>query len=348
MRDAAIVRSNPRDMLMTDSATPSITPTETSRDNLWLPLCMFALYIIWGSTYLAIRVALQSYPPFLLAGCRFASAGVLLLSALRLRGVALPTARQWRNAAFTGILLLGFGNGLVCYAEQSVSSGISAVAVASMPLFAALFAGLYGEWPSRRETLGLLIGFVGVAVLNLGSSLSASRLGAIALLVAAAAWAFGSVWSRRQDMPAGPMNTAAQMLCGSGALLVVGFAGGETLPHHPSLHATLGAAYLVVFGSLIAFSAYLYVLKHARPALATSYAYVNPPVAVLFGVLLLGEKVGPFDLVGMTIILVGVVTITAARQRRTHFLCGNVTSRHSRRCLHPCIAKNLSHIVTYW
>jgi drug/metabolite transporter (DMT)-like permease len=318
MRDAAIVRSNPGDMLMTDSATPSITPTETSRDNLWLPLCMFALYIIWGSTYLAIRVALQSYPPFLLAGCRFASAGVLLLSALRLRGVALPTARQWRNAAFTGILLLGFGNGLVCYAEQSVSSGISAVAVASMPLFAALFAGLYGEWPSRRETLGLLIGFVGVAVLNLGSSLSASRLGAIALLVAAAAWAFGSVWSRRQDMPAGPMNTAAQMLCGSGALLVVGFAGGETLPHHPSLHATLGAAYLVVFGSLIAFSAYLYVLKHARPALATSYAYVNPPVAVLFGVLLLGEKVGPFDLVGMTIILVGVVTITAARQRRTH------------------------------
>lgn len=318
MRDAAIVRSNPRDMLMTDSATPSITPTETSRDNLWLPLCMFALYIIWGSTYLAIRVALQSYPPFLLAGCRFASAGVLLLSALRLRGVALPTARQWRNAAFTGILLLGFGNGLVCYAEQSVSSGISAVAVASMPLFAALFAGLYGEWPSRRETLGLLIGFVGVAVLNLGSSLSASRLGAVALLVAAAAWAFGSVWSRRQDMPAGPMNTAAQMLCGSGALLVLGFAGGETLPHHPSLHATLGAAYLVVFGSLIAFSAYLYVLKHARPALATSYAYVNPPVAVLFGVLLLGEKVGPFDLVGMTIILVGVVTITAARQRRTH------------------------------
>jgi drug/metabolite transporter (DMT)-like permease len=157
-----------------------------------------------------------------------------------------------------------------------------------------------------------------VAVLNLGSSLSASRLGAVALLVAAAAWAFGSVWSRRQDMPAGPMNTAAQMLCGSGALLVVGFAGGETLPHHPSLHATLGAAYLVVFGSLIAFSAYLYVLKHARPALATSYAYVNPPVAVLFGVLLLGEKVGPFDLVGMTIILVGVVTITAARQRRTH------------------------------
>jgi drug/metabolite transporter (DMT)-like permease len=307
-----------RDTPMTDSATPSVATTETPRDSLWLPLCMFALYIIWGSTYLAIRVALQSYPPFLLAGCRFACAGLLLLGALRLRGIAMPTARQWRNAAFTGILLLGFGNGLVCYAEQSVSSGISAVVVASMPLFAALFAGLYGEWPSRRETLGLLIGFVGVAVLNLGSSLSASRMGAVALLVAAAAWAFGSVWSRRQDMPAGPMNTAAQMLCGSGALLLVGFGTRETLPQHPSLNATLGAAYLVVFGSLIAFSAYLYVLKHARPALATSYAYVNPPVAVLFGVLSLGEKVGPFDLVGMTIILIGVVTITAARQRRAH------------------------------
>jgi drug/metabolite transporter (DMT)-like permease len=315
---AAIVHVTPRDTLMTDSATPSIATTEASRDNLWLPLCMFALYIIWGSTYLAIRVALQSYPPFLLAGCRFACAGLLLLSVLRVRGVAMPTARQWRNAAFTGVLLLAFGNGLVCYAEQSVSSGVSAVAVASMPLFAALFAGFYGEWPSPREILGLLIGFVGVTVLNLGSSLSASHLGAFALLVAAAAWAFGSVWSRRQDMPAGPMNTAVQMLCGSVALFIAGFIGGEKLPHHPSLHSTLAAAYLVVFGSLIAFSAYLYVLKHARSALATSYAYVNPPVAVLFGVLLLGEKVGPFDLMGMMIILIGVVTITAARQRKAH------------------------------
>ena len=278
---------------------------------------MFALYVIWGSTYLGIRVALESYPPFLLAGFRFAIAGLLMLGALRVRGAAMPTARQWRNAAVTGILLLGFGNGLVCYAEQSVSSGISAVAVASMPLFAAVFTGLYGEWPTRRETIGLLIGFVGVIILNLGSGLSASHVGAAALIIAAAAWAFGSVWSRRQDMPAGPMNTSAQMLCGSVALLLVGFLGGEKLPPHPSFHATMAAAYLIVFGSLVAFSAYLYVLKHARPALATSYAYVNPPVAVLFGVVLLGEKVGPYDLVGMAIILIGVGTITLTRQRRS-------------------------------
>lgn len=278
---------------------------------------MFALYVIWGSTYLGIRVALESYPPFLLAGFRFAIAGLLMLGVLRARGASMPTAQQWRNAAVTGILLLGFGNGLVCYAEQSVSSGISAVAVASMPLFAAVFAGLYGEWPTRRETIGLLIGFVGVIVLNLGSGLSASHIGAAALVIAAA-WAFGSVWSRRQDMPAGPMNTSAQMLCSSVALLIVGFLGGETLPPHPALHATMAAIYLVVFGSLVAFSAYLYVLKHARPALATSYAYVNPPVAVLFGVVLLDEKVGPYDLVGMAIILIGVGTITLARQRRSH------------------------------
>ncbi|PXV59662.1 Permease of the drug/metabolite transporter (DMT) superfamily [Dyella jiangningensis] len=304
---------------MTDTTTANAAPAATSPfadARVLVPLGLFALYIIWGSTYLGIRYALESYPPFLLAGLRFLGAGVALFGFLRLRGVAMPTARQWRNAAVTGILLLGFGNGLVCFAEERVSSGIAAVAVASMPLFAALFSGLYGEWPSRRETVGLVIGFVGVIVLNLGSGLSGSRIGAIALLVAAMSWAFGATWSRRQDMPAGPMNTAAQMLCASVAMLGVGFASGERLPEHPTVRATVALVYLAVFGSIIAFSAFLYVLKHARPALATSYAYVNPPVAVLFGVLLAGESVGPYDLIGMAIILLGVGAITLARQRR--------------------------------
>ncbi|AIF46855.1 drug/metabolite exporter YedA [Dyella japonica] len=304
---------------MTDTTTANAAPAATSPiadARVLVPLGLFALYIIWGSTYLGIRYALESYPPFLLAGIRFLGAGVALFAFLRLRGVAMPTPRQWRNAAITGILLLGFGNGLVCFAEERVSSGIAAVAVASMPLFAALFAGLYGEWPNRRETVGLVIGFVGVIVLNLGSSLSGSRIGAIALLVAAMSWAFGATWSRRQDMPAGPMNTAAQMLCASVAILAMGFASGERLPAHPTVRATAALVYLAVFGSIIAFSAFLYVLKHARPALATSYAYVNPPVAVLFGVLLAGESVGPYDLVGMAIILLGVGAITLARQRR--------------------------------
>lgn len=288
----------------------------TDRSRLLVPLGLLALYVIWGSTYLGIRFALEGWPPFLLAGVRFLIAGVLLFGYLRLRGMASPTLRQWRNAAFVGTLLLGLGNGLVCFAEERVSSGIAAVAVASMPLFAALFGSRYGHRPNRREMLGLLIGFAGVVVLNLGSDLSGSRIAALALLLAAAAWAFGSVWSKQQDMPAGPMNTAAQMLCGSAAVLLMGFAGGERLPAHPALHANFALAYLVVVGSLIGFSAYLYVLKHARPVLATSYAYVNPPVAVLFGVLLAGEHVGPPEIAGMAIILLGVATITLARQKR--------------------------------
>ncbi|MCW8809136.1 MAG: drug/metabolite exporter YedA [Rhodanobacter sp.] len=297
-----------------DSAADALHPLSDPR--VLVPLALFALYVIWGSTYLGIRYALESYPPFLLAGVRFLMVGVLIYGFLRWRGMAAPTPLQWRNAAFTGVLLLGFGNGMVCFAEQQVSSGIAAVAVASMPLFAALFAGLYGQWSSRRETLGLMIGFAGVIVLNLGSGLSGSRLGAGALLTAAMCWAFGSVWSRRQQMPPGQMNTAAQMLCGSVALLAMGFGSGERLPAHPTLHATLALLYLAVFGSLIAFSAYLYLLKHARPALATSYAYVNPPIAVLFGILLAGEHVGPYDLAGMAVILLGVGVITSARQKR--------------------------------
>lgn len=255
---------------MSSSSLPVTAPPSAANERALIALSLLALYVIWGSTYLAIRFALESFPPFVLAGSRFLSAGVVLYGVLRLRGVPAPSALQWRNAAVTGLLLLGLGNGLVGFAEQRVSSGIAAVAVASMPLFAAVFTGLYGQWPSRRETGDLTIGFAGVVVLNLGSGLSASRLGAAALLIAAASWAFGSASSRRQDMPAGPMNTAAQMLCASVALLAVGFALGERLSAHPSVHATLAAVYLTIFGSIVAFSAYLYVLKHARPAVATS------------------------------------------------------------------------------
>ena len=303
---------------MSDAACPpNPAPSTTLGDPRWLvPLSLLAMYVIWGSTYLGIRYALVSYPPFLLAALRFAIAGSLLFTILRLRGVALPTRRQWRNAAIVGTLLLAGGNGLVCFAEQSVSSGIAAVAVASMPLFAAVFASLYGERPSRGETIGLALGFVGVVVLNLGAGLSGSPLGAVALIVAAIAWAFGSVWSKGQDMPKGPMNTAAQMLCAAVALAIIALLHGERLPAHPQWSATFALGYLIVFGSIVAFSAYLYVLKTVRPALATSYAYVNPPVAVLFGVALGGEHVGPFDLAGMAIILVGVGIITMMRTRK--------------------------------
>jgi drug/metabolite transporter (DMT)-like permease len=281
-----------------------------------VPLALVGVYLLWGSTYLAIRIGLGSYPPFLMASLRFLVAGGLLFAVLRWRGVALPTMRQWINCAICGTLLLGFGNGLVCYAEQTVASGIAAVAVASMPLFAALFGGLYRQWPQRLEWIGLLVGFAGVIVLNFGGDLRGSPLGALALVTAAASWAFGSVWARRQDMPHPVMSTAAQMLCGSVVLAFAGWIGGERFVTMPSLDATLALGYLVVAGSLLGFSAYIYLLHHVRPALATSYAYINPPVAVLIGVWLGGESVRPLDVAGMVVILAGVVAITLAKNKR--------------------------------
>lgn len=283
---------------------------------LLIPLALFCVYVIWGSTYLAIRFALESWPPFLLGAIRFLVAGVLLYGFLRWRGQAAPTRAQWMNATVTGTLLLGLGNGLVCFAEQTVASGLAAVAVASMPLFAAVFGGMYREWPRRIEWLGLAIGFIGVVLLNFGGGLSGSPLGALALIVAAMGWAFGSVWSRRRDMPPASMNTAAQMLAGGAVLIIASLAFGERFPAAPSA-ASIGALlYLIVFGSLIAFTAYLYLLKTVRPLVATSYAYVNPPVAVLIGALFAGEAVHLSDLASMAIILAGVALITLNRQKR--------------------------------
>jgi drug/metabolite transporter (DMT)-like permease len=299
----------------------AVSPTSESANagvlspRVLIPLSLIGVYLIWGSTYLAIRIALVDFPPFLMGAIRFLIAGVLMFVVLRWRGIAAPTRRQWFNCAVTGTLLLGFGNGLVCYAEQTVASGLAAVAVASMPLFAALFAGMYRQWPSGVEWVGLIVGFVGVVVLNFGGDLSGSPLGALALLGAAATWAFGSVWSRRRDMPHPAMSTAAQMLCGSAALGIVALLTQERVV---ALHTETVAAlaYLLAFGSIVGFSAYIYLLHHVRPALATSYAYVNPPVAVLIGVLFAGESVRTLDLVGMAVILAGVATITLARARR--------------------------------
>jgi drug/metabolite transporter (DMT)-like permease len=289
-------------------------PALSSRAVL-VPVALVSLYFVWGSTYLAIKVGLTAYPPFLMAAVRFLCAGGVLYAFLRWRGKAAPTRAQWINSALTGAMLLGFGNGLVCFAEQSVASGLAAVAVASMPLFAAVFGGLYGHWPRRMEWLGLGVGFAGVILLNLGGSMSASPIGALALVVGAGAWAFGSVWSKRRDMPAAAMNTAAQMLTGGALLLVFALVIGERWPVAPPLSASLAVVYLAIAGSLVGFSAYLYLLNTVRPALATSYAYVNPPVAVLVGALFGGEIVHSFDIVAMGVILAGVALIAFARER---------------------------------
>jgi drug/metabolite transporter (DMT)-like permease len=297
----------------TVAATPPLT---LSSPRVLVPLALVALYLVWGSTYLAIRVALASYPPFLMAGTRFLIAGSALYAFLRWRGMPAPTRAQWLNSAITGTLLLGMGNGLVCFAEQTVASGLAAVAVAAMPLFAAAFGGLYGHWPHRMEWLGLAVGFAGVVLLNLGGSMSGAPLGAIALLIAAMSWAFGSVWSRQRDMPPAAMNTAAQMLTGGTVLFVGALLFGERFPATPAISSTLALGYLAVAGSLIGFSAYLYLLNTVRPALATSYAYVNPPVAVVVGALFAGEAIHGLDLIAMAVILGGVGLIAMARERQ--------------------------------
>lgn len=302
------------------AATPSLLPGPAPRA-LSVVLALAALYVIWGSTYLGIRFALEGgWPPLLMAGTRFLIAGGLLYAFLRARGVPAPTRAQWRDLAIMGTLLLGLGNGMVCIAQQTVSSGLAAVAVASCPLWIGLFAALRGERPTRIETAGLAIGFVGVFWLNAGSSLTASPLGLIALLVAPLAWAFGSVWSRSRALPSPFMTAAAQMLCGGVLMLAAGGLLGERITAPPTVQGTLALAYLAVFGSIVAFSAYAWLLQNVRATLAGSYAYVNPLIAVVLGAWLAGERFGANDLGAMAVILAGVVAITlaSARRRRRH------------------------------
>ncbi len=288
--------------------------THAAASRAQVALALAALYLIWGSTYLAIRFALEGgFPPFLLGGTRFLVAGGLLFAFLRLRGVPAPTGRQWRNAAVMGLLLLLMGNGLVNYGEQTVSSGMTAVIVSSSALWMGVFAAMRGHRPNALEWVGLCIGFLGVLWLSAGGSLAATPVGLAALLVASVAWSFGSIWSKGRDLPSPFMASAAQMLCGGAAMCALGGALGERFDSMPGAHGIAAFWYLVVAGSLAGFSAYIWLLHHVRPALATSYAYVNPAIAVLLGALLAQERFGMRELVAMGVILLGVLAITLAK-----------------------------------
>ena len=280
-------------------------------------LALAAVYIIWGSTYLGIRFALVGgFPPFLLGGIRFLIAGGLMYAFLRWRGVPAPTRPQWGNAAVMGLLLMLFGNGMVNLAEQTVSSGMTAVAVASAPLWIGIFSAMRGDKPGRMEWVGIAIGFLGVLWLNADSSLTASPVGLVALLIASLSWSFGSVWSRGRDLPSPFMSSAAQMLCGGVAMCIVGAAVGERFDGMPSAHGMAAFAYLIVFGSIIGFSSYIWLLHHVRPALASSYAYINPAIAVALGAWLANERFGSHELLAMGVILLGVVAISLAKSAK--------------------------------
>jgi drug/metabolite transporter (DMT)-like permease len=279
-------------------------------------LALFLLYAVWGSTYLAMRVALEGFPTFRMGAVRFLVAGSLLFLFARARGAPIPSRRQWRNSFLVGTLLLAVGNGGVSYAEQTVTSGLAALVVSAMPLWMALFSGLFGKWPSATDWAALALGALGIVLLHLGSDLRASPAGMLALLVASAAWAFGSLWSRRLSMPLGAMATAAQMLGGGAVLLGVSLLRGERFSAWPSARSVGALAYLVVFGSLLAFSAYLYLLANVRPTVASSYAYVNPVVAMLLGAALGHEAIPPAAWLATPLILASVAVVLRPRKAK--------------------------------
>jgi drug/metabolite transporter (DMT)-like permease len=287
------------------AAEPMATTVDSQR-RLWIILSLLSVYIIWGTTYLGIRFALESFPPYLMMGTRFVIAGVILFVFMRWRGAPLPTAKQWRSAAIVGCLLLVGGMGSVAMAEQMISSGLAATLVAIAPLYALFFSMLWGNRPTRFEWVGVGLGIVGVALLTLEGNLQANPAGIALMLFAPACWALGSIWSQHLEMPKGFMANAAEMLIGGAVLLVLGILRGEQVIGTPTPNAILALVYLTTFGSLLTLTAYMYLLKTVSPALAISYAFVNPAIALFLGIVLGGEVLTGSAFIALPVILVGV------------------------------------------
>jgi len=293
-----------------------------------LPLVVaFAMvYLVWGSTYLAIRFAIETIPPFFMTGTRFLIAGSILYSWARFRGASRPTLKNWWNAALIGLLLPTIGNGGVVWAEQFVPSGIAALLIATMPLWMILVDAIRpgGTRPDARVIGGLVLGFGGVALLiGPGTLLRGGEpidpVGAMALLVAAFSWACGSVFSRYAALPPVPLQAASmEMLAGGAVLIVMGLLTGEVARMEVtrfSARSILSLAYLTVFGSIMTYVAYIWLLKNTSTASASTYAYVNPVVAIFLGWMLAGEAIGPRTFVA-AVIIVGSVAMILGRRRR--------------------------------
>lgn len=283
-------------------------------------IALVTVYVLWGSTYLAMRLAIATIPPFLMAATRHFTAGTLLYAFARLRGAPRPRAAHWRSTAIIGALLLLLGNGGVVWAEQRVSSGMAALLICSEPMWIVLFAWLRrdGKRPGPLVVAGLLVGMAGLMLLvrpGIGGA-AVDRLGVVAVLIASISWAAGSLYVQRATLPASPLlATAMQMLCGGAMLFAAGALTGEPARFALSQVSAGSAAavlYLVVFGSLIGFTAYTWLLRSASPVLVSTYAYVNPVVAVFLGWALASEPVTPGMLVGAAVILGGVALITTA------------------------------------
>ena len=298
---------------MSQVVTATVTADRAKSTALLLALA--AVYVVWGSTYLAMRIAVESLPPMLMGAARFSTAGAILLVIGRIRAGRWPSAREWAAAAPIGVLLSVGGNGLVALAETEVSSGIAAVVVATMPLWMAVLATLWGERPRAREWLGIAFGVTGVMILMSGAELSAEPTAALVLALSPISWALGSTLARRAALAPGLLGGATQQVTGGVAMLATGLIRGERWPATMTFDAWWSLAYLIVFGSLIAFSAYAWLLRNTRPAVATSYAFVNPALALVLGAVLGAETIGPATLAGTALIIVAVAVIVLAPRR---------------------------------
>ena len=283
--------------------------------SLLVVLALFCTYFIWGSTYLAIRFGIESFPPFLMAGMRFTIAGFILYCVMRYLGSANPTKRQWLGASAVGILLPAFGNGTVCYVQQTISSSVAALSIATAPIWMAIFSSIWGHRITHKEWLGVAVGFVGIALLNVGGSLHGQLTSALLLIFAAASWSFGSVWGKLLEMPVGLMASATQMLIGGLALLLMSVLQSEVWPQQISQKSWGAMLFLVVLGSLVAYSAYQYFLKTVRPLIASSNTFVNPVVAFTVGIWFANEHVTTVEFIALAVILVGVFLVLSASNK---------------------------------
>lgn len=285
-----------------------------------LLLGFLCIYIVWGSTYLAIRTAVHTIPPFLMAGARFLVAGTLLYGWSRVRGAPRPTRLQWRNAAIIGALLLLVGNGCVSWAEQHVDSGMTSLLVATVPLWLVLGEVMQGRRPSWLQWVGVAVGLVGVGVLVMPSSGDTSPhvdpLGAAVLILGSIAWAAGSLFAQAvpSRLPAS-MNSGMQMICGGMCMMLTSLALGEWSRVDVSAISASSAwavVYLIIFGSIVGFSTYVWLLSVASPAAVGTYAYVNPLVAVFLGVVVAGETLPKSATIAMFIIVASVALVSLA------------------------------------
>jgi drug/metabolite transporter (DMT)-like permease len=289
-------------------------------------VALLAVYTIWGSTYLAIRVLIETIPPFLGASARWLVAGGIMfgVGSWSARGEERPTMQQWRSTAIIGTALVFGGNGLVSVAEHRIASGTAALLVATVPLFVASFSWIQTRRSLPRAVLaGLIAGFAGTAILvrpQTGEG-AIDSIGALTVLAASMSWALGSIYARHASLPSRPaVATGMEMLAGGAVLAIVGLLGGEAGRIHPtsiSASSLMALGYLIVFGSLGGFSAYLWLLRNVRTSIATTYAYVNPLVAVILGWLILDELVTASIVIGGAVIVGAVATIVVASARES-------------------------------